>query len=102
VAGWPAITRRTTGGSDAAATDAAGSAWYVATQPGGELLGELLERALGEARVSGVLDQGADGVEAVRRGDTTFVINHRPEPREVVLGGVTTTIPPRDALILRA
>ncbi|NEM92489.1 beta-galactosidase [Galbitalea soli] len=67
LAGWPAITRRAT---------ASGAAWYVATQPVGSGMDDLLDRVLGDAGVTGVLAAPVAGVEAVRRGGRLFLINH--------------------------
>jgi beta-galactosidase len=69
--GWPAITRRATGG---------GAAWYVATQLSGSGLADLVDRVLAEANVVGVLATPVDGVEAVRRGGRLFLISHRDDP----------------------
>jgi beta-galactosidase len=69
--GWPAITRRASGG---------GTAWYIGTQLTGTGFSDLLDRVLGEAAVAGVLATPVDGVEAVRRSGRLFLINHRDDP----------------------
>jgi beta-galactosidase len=72
----PAITRR---GQDN------GAAWYVATLPSLELMDQLVTKWAEEAGVPRLIDVPVDGIEAVKRGDTTFVINHQGEEREVKL-----------------
>jgi beta-galactosidase len=69
--GWPAITRRASGG---------GTAWYIGTQLTGTGFSDLLDRVLDEAAVAGVLATPVDGVEAVRRSGRLFLINHRDDP----------------------
>jgi beta-galactosidase len=64
--GTPALTRSTHGD---------GSAWYLATSPDPATLREVLESAAKAAGVAAAADV-PEGVEAVRRGDRLFVINH--------------------------
>ncbi|WP_371576580.1 beta-galactosidase [Streptomyces sp. NBC_01314] len=53
-----------------------GRAWYVSTLPEPAELRALLARIAADAGVRPVLDGLPDGVEAVRRGDVLFVLNH--------------------------
>ncbi|MFJ3984242.1 beta-galactosidase [Streptomyces fungicidicus] len=57
-----------------------GRAWYVSTLPEPEALRALLGRAAAGAGVRPVLDGLPDGVEAVRRGELLFLLNHGREP----------------------
>ncbi|MDX3695294.1 beta-galactosidase [Streptomyces europaeiscabiei] len=61
--GLPALLRR-------------GRAWYVSTLPEPAELRGLLARVAADAGVRPVLDGLPDGVEAVRRGDVLFLLNH--------------------------
>lgn len=79
LAGWPALTRNAVG---------SGAAWYVATKPVGEALGRLVARLIDDAGVFGVVDNVPEGVEAVRRGELTFVINHSMASVVVALQGM--------------
>ncbi|MGN9793085.1 beta-galactosidase [Streptomyces sp. OZ13] len=63
-----------------------GSAWYVSTLPDPRKLRDLLAQAAEEAGVRPVLPDRPDGLEAVRRGDLLFLLNHAP-------GAVTVTVP---------
>ncbi|HEV2342764.1 MAG TPA: beta-galactosidase [Actinocrinis sp.] len=54
----------------------AGTAWYVATLPEARALARLLDLACIEAGVLPVLRGLPVGVEAVRRGDLVFVLDH--------------------------
>ncbi|MCP2355318.1 beta-galactosidase [Nonomuraea thailandensis] len=67
LAGEPAILRHRSG---------EGVAWYVGTMPGPDALASLAGRVLADAGVSGVLDELPPGVEAVRRGEVLFLLNH--------------------------
>ncbi|ALC25054.1 beta-galactosidase [Streptomyces pristinaespiralis] len=71
--GLPAVLRR-------------GSAWYVSTLPDPTTLRDLLARAADDAGVRPVLPDRPAGLEAVRRGDLLFLLNHAPGP-------VTVTVP---------
>ncbi|UYQ66109.1 beta-galactosidase [Streptomyces peucetius] len=73
LAGLPAVLRR-------------GSAWYVSTLPGPAPLRDLLARVADDAGVRPVLADRPAGLEAVRRGDLLFLLNHAPGP-------VTVTVP---------
>ncbi|TDD71048.1 beta-galactosidase [Jiangella aurantiaca] len=92
VAGGPAITRNAVG---------TGAAWYVGTHFDAAGLARVADALLADAGVDGILDRSADGVEAIVRGDATFVLNHRGEERQVVLGGEKLTLAPREVRILR-
>ena len=74
--GWPAVTRNPTGD---------GAAWYVATLPDDAARGSLVAHLLGEAGVD--FEVRPDGIEIVRRGKVTFVINHGPSVAEVDIAG---------------
>ena len=79
VDGWPALTRRRSAGG--------GAAWYVATQPDARGAATMVDLFLAEAGVSGILDRPVPGIEAVRRGDRVFLINHGSQT--VSVDGVT-------------
>lgn len=100
--GWPAITRRETAGG--------GSAWYVATWPAPELLGTVVERALADAGVEGILAEPLEGVELIRRGALVFAINHGRSDAVVPIAGVdvltggradSVTLAPQGVALLR-
>ncbi|MEI7032684.1 beta-galactosidase [Streptomyces pratensis] len=74
LAGLPAVLRR-------------GRAWYVSTLPEPAALSELLTRIADEAGVRPVVEDLPPGVEAVRRGDLLFLLNHAPGPVTVGLPG---------------
>ena len=60
-----------------------GVARYVATLPPPEALGRLLRAAAGQAGVEPVLPGLPEGVEAVRRGDKVFLLDHRTNAVQV-------------------
>jgi beta-galactosidase len=60
-----------------------GIAWYVATVPQDEALGRVLRAVAVEAGVRPVLPDLPPGVEAVRRGDRVFVLDHRSREAEI-------------------
>ncbi|MEU6101056.1 beta-galactosidase [Streptomyces flaveolus] len=64
-----------------------GRAWYVSTLPEPDALRGLLARAAAEAGARPVLDGLPAQVEAVRRGDLLFVLNHGREPVTVGVPG---------------
>ncbi|MFD0317582.1 beta-galactosidase [Streptomyces flavalbus] len=72
--GLPAVLRR-------------GRAWYVSTLPEPDALRALLARIATAAGVRPVLDALPEGVEAVRRGELLFVLNHGREPVTVAVPG---------------
>jgi beta-galactosidase len=74
LAGLPAVLRR-------------GRAWYVSTLPDPGALRDLLARIADGAGVRPVLDGLPAGVEAVRRGDLLFVLNHGRTPVELPVPG---------------
>ncbi|TDE33338.1 beta-galactosidase [Nonomuraea mesophila] len=102
--GRPAVLRHRAGD---------GVAWYVATMPEAAALGVIAERALADAGVAGALPGLPPGVEAVRRGDVLFLLNHGAqaaavpisEPaRDLLTGAVAggeVTLAPRDVVALR-
>lgn len=72
-----------------------GVAWYIATIPEPEALAGILSVACDEAGARPVAQDLPDGVEAVRRGDWIFLIDH-------AAGGSCTRVPaPRGADIGR-
>ncbi|MFF0319232.1 beta-galactosidase trimerization domain-containing protein [Nonomuraea angiospora] len=81
--GGPAVLRHRAG---------QGVAWYVATMPEPDALGELTARALADAGVRGVLPDLPPGIEAVRRGDVLFLLNHGSEAARVPLPGPATDL----------
>ncbi|MFI6566949.1 beta-galactosidase [Streptomyces sp. NPDC050534] len=72
--GLPAVLRR-------------GRAWYVSTLPEPHALRGLLARIASDAGLRPVLDGLPDQVEAVRRGDLLFVLNHGRESVTVQVPG---------------
>ncbi|MGW5971575.1 beta-galactosidase [Streptomyces sp. NPDC055186] len=64
-----------------------GRAWYVSTLPEPGALRELLTRIAAGAGVRPVLDGLPDQVEAVRRGELLFLLNHGREPVTVDVPG---------------
>ncbi len=65
-----------------------GRAWYVSTLPESDALRHLLARIGADAGVRPVLDALPAGVEAVRRGELLFVLNHGSDPVTVQVPGV--------------
>ncbi|MEU6713360.1 beta-galactosidase [Nonomuraea sp. NPDC046802] len=106
LAGRPAVLRHRFGN---------GVAWYVATLPEPEALGELTERVLRDAGIAGALPMSVlpPGLEAVRRGEVLFLLNHGdgtatvpvPHPAEDLLTGTSVTdhvtLAPREVAALR-
>ncbi|HEX4815995.1 MAG TPA: beta-galactosidase [Nonomuraea sp.] len=76
--GGPAVLRHRYG---------AGVAWYVATLPEPVALAEIAGRALADAGVRGAVPGLPPGVEAVRRGDVLFLLNHGAEAATVPVPG---------------
>ena len=72
--GIPAILRNAYG---------EGAAWYVATLPESWALARLLDLVCAEARVEPVLGGLPPGVEAVRRGDLLFLLDHNDETVQI-------------------
>ncbi|WP_159807039.1 beta-galactosidase [Cellulomonas citrea] len=92
-AGGPAVTRHPYG---------AGVAWYVATAPEAAVLDELAGRWLAEAGVEALLTAPVAGVEAVRRGDRLFVLNHTGASVQVPLVGGAVQLAPYEVLVREA
>lgn len=61
--------------------------WYVSTLPEPHALRALLARIATDAGVRPVLAGLPPGVEAVRRGELLFLLNHSREPVTVELPG---------------
>ncbi|MDN4483907.1 beta-galactosidase [Demequina lignilytica] len=76
LAGLPAITRRRVG---------EGSAWYAGAVLGDAALAALLTEALDAAGVAGIVPGKPADVEAVRRGDALFLLNHGDTEATVAL-----------------
>ncbi|MFJ8509225.1 beta-galactosidase [Streptomyces avermitilis] len=64
-----------------------GRAWYVSTLPEPKALRDLLAGIASGAGARPVLDGLPAGVEAVRRGDLLFVLNHGREPVTIAVPG---------------
>lgn len=64
-----------------------GRAWYVSTLPEPGALRALLARVAGDAGARPVLDGLPEGVEAVRRGELLFLLNHGAESVTVPVPG---------------
>jgi len=64
-----------------------GRAWYVSTLPEPDAMRDLLARVAADAGARPVLDALPAGVEAVRRGDLLFVLNHGRESVTVEVPG---------------
>ncbi|WP_320772817.1 beta-galactosidase [Streptomyces sp. CRN 30] len=81
-----------------------GRAWYVSTLPEPEALRGLLAGIAADAGVRPVLDRVPAGVEAVRRGDLLFLLNHGREPVTVEMPGdhrdLLTDTPVSGSLVL--
>ena len=103
LAGRPAITRRSMSG--------AGAGWYVAADLDALSRAALLTLVCAHARLRPVVADLPDGVEAQRRGDILFLLNH--SDRAVEVAGVVGTdllsdqsctghviVPPRSALVV--
>ena len=105
LAGRPAITRCAVGGT-------AGAAWYVAADLDALSRAALLRLVCAHARVRPVVADLPDGVEAQRRGEVLFLLNHGDRAAEVagvvgtdLLSGEACTghvvLAPRSALAVR-
>lgn len=109
LAGRPAVTRHAVG---------AGAAWYLGAVVDDDLLGAVLGRAVTQAGVAGILTTTPEplpaGIEAVRRGDALFLLNHGDRAAHVPLPGThvdlltgetaeaTVEVAPGDARVLTA
>lgn len=103
LAGRPVVTRNTVG---------AGAAWYVGAVVDDGLLSAVLDAALAQAGVAGTLPGLPAGLEAVRRGDGLFLLNHGDETVQAAVPGVhvdlltdetidgVVTLPPGDVRVL--
>src|SRR5690606_22649446 len=90
LAGAPAATcPQVPGPGGRAAVTPAGSAWYLGTVLPEPLLRRVLTDACERAGVTGVVPGLADlpGVEAVRRGDHLFLLNHSGSAARVPVAG---------------
>ncbi|WP_432991567.1 beta-galactosidase [Dactylosporangium sp. CA-233914] len=61
----------------------AGTAWYIATLPAAEALARLLARVCADTGVEPVVPGLPPGVEAVRRGDWVFLLDHNDDTAEI-------------------
>lgn len=82
---WPAVTRAERG---------RGAFWYVATDPDAASRARLLARVSADAGVEPVLEGLPPGVEAVRRGQHLFLLNHGDDPQDVRVPRGRTVIGP--------
>ena len=105
LAGRPAITRRPVRGP--------GAAWYVAADLDAVGRAALLRLVCAHARIRPVVADLPDGVEAQRRGEILFLLNHGDRAAEVagivgtdlISGKVCTghvVLAPRSALVVRS
>lgn len=80
LAGAPAITRHAVGD---------GAAWYLGAVLSDDALAAVLDDALDAVGVEGVVTGGLlpDGVEAVRRGDALFLLNHGEAMQRLTVPG---------------
>jgi beta-galactosidase len=74
LAGAPALTRN-------------GSAWYLGTRLADGDLHQLLASVLAEAGVTAPVPDPPAGLEVVRRAGFLFLINHAPQPADVMVAG---------------
>lgn len=81
--GQPAATRHRAG---------KGSATYLATRLDGGLMRHVMSAACTQAGVTPVLPATPSGIEAVRRGDALFLLNHTSDAIEVGLPGPGTNL----------
>ncbi len=97
LAGAPAITRH----APPSEGRAGGTAWYLGTVPDEDTLATVLRAALAAAGVEPALpglarlNEGrapGDEVEAVRRGDVLFLLNHSGEPARTNVPGTWTDL----------
>lgn len=88
----PAITRR---------AGESGTAWYVATHPSDEILDELVARVLDDAGVEPAVRSASTLLEAVRRGDSLFLLNHGDAPAHAEWDGGEATVGPGESRIVR-
>ena len=105
LAGRPAITRRPVRGP--------GAAWYVAADLDAVGRAALLRLVCAHARIRPVVADLPDGVEAQRRGEILFLLNHGDRAAEVagivgtdLISGEACTghvvLAPRSALVVRS
>ena len=87
--GAPALTRH-------------GSVFYASAPLPPAVARALVTRAAGRAGVRPVLPGAPPGLEAVRRGETLFLLNHTDDPVEVRVGRRPVRVDPRDVLVLPA
>ena len=87
--GAPAVTRR-------------GSVFYASAPLPPPAARALVARAAAHAGVRPVLPDGPPGLEAVRRGDTLFLLNHTDDALEVRVGRRPVRVGPRDAVVVPA
>ncbi|WP_320773212.1 beta-galactosidase [Streptomyces sp. CRN 30] len=79
-----------------------GRAWYVSTLPEPEALRGLLAGIAADAGVRPVLDRVPPAVEAVRRGDLLFLLNHGRDPVTVEVPGTHRDVLTGETLTGRA
>ncbi|WP_210408371.1 beta-galactosidase trimerization domain-containing protein, partial [Allokutzneria sp. NRRL B-24872] len=86
--GSPALTRSDFG---------SGVAWYLGTRPDPSLLQALTEHVVARAGVEPVVAGLPRGVQAVRRGDFLFLLNHNAHPSTVDLDRPMTDLLARES-----
>jgi beta-galactosidase len=87
--GAPAVTRH-------------GSVFYASAPLPLAAARALVARAAGQAGVRPVLPGAPPGLEAIRRGETLFLLNHTDDPVEVRVGRRPVRVGPRDVVLLPA
>ncbi|MEU8400231.1 beta-galactosidase [Nonomuraea sp. NPDC048892] len=103
LAGRPAVTRHRAGPGPGEGPGE-GVAWYVGTMPEPAALGALAARVLADAGVEGAVPELPPGVEAVRRGEVLFLLNHGATtvrvPLQEAAEDLLTAAPAQDAVTL--
>ena len=99
VDGLPAITRRTVG---------SGEAWYLAAELDADGRDELIAELASRRGLTPEVPSAPAGVEAVRRGDHLFLLNHSDGPvvvDDLLTGNLvdgSVTISPRSGVVVRS
>ena len=98
LAGRPAATRHSHG---------EGTAWYLGTRLDRDAMRAFVDRVVAESQVSPVLADLPADVQATRRGDFVFLLNHNEFEVQVdtagedLLGGPAGVLPARGVAVLR-
>jgi beta-galactosidase len=83
LAGRPALTRHAFGG---------GAAWYLGTRLSEAGMRQVMDRVVGDSGAVPVVAGLPDGVQAVRRGERIFLLNHNADRVVVEFGGAEVEI----------